>query len=260
MECPQCGKDVEAGWIFCRWCGHELAESTVSSAARAADAPMGEPTRPDVITLHDDPATAELSAPVQVSTTEAEPTEDLRVLDEPTPAVSTSSDVTAPLQHVTTFMQSPPAQKRPRPLVAILAWVVAVLALVAAVLTFVSRSGISNTLASTRAELSSTKGDLASTRSDLEATKKALADSQSNAQSLDQQVDSLSAAKADVESDLQAVRDKNASLEKKVDACQEMLEVSAQAAQSGNVSDAQYAKFTSDVLKCYGKFPDWLGF
>jgi zinc-ribbon domain len=260
MECPQCGKDVEAGWSFCRWCGHELAEPIAASPVSTADAPTDEPTRPDVVILHDEPATAELSGAVQVSTTEAVPTEDLRILDEPTPAVSTSSDVTAPLQQVTTFMQAPPPQNRRRPVVAIIAGVVAVLALVAAVLTFVSRAGISDTLASTRTELSSTKEDLASTRSDLEATKKALADSQSNAQSLDQQVDSLSVAKADVESDLQAVRDKNASLQKKVDACQEMLEVSAQVGRTGSASDAQYAKFTSDVLKCYGKFPDWLGF
>ena len=259
MRCPQCGKEVGSDWRFCRSCGEELADQTAATDAApptvepVVPAPPGESHLPAV---RDVPHWSEVPAAPDLTVI----TEPPLVLDVPaSDAVRTSSDVTAPLQHLTTFVQSSIPPKRPRPVLMIAGWAIAILALSASIVIFVSRSSVSSKLSSTRTELSSTKADLASSRADLGATKEQLSEAQATAKGLDDQVDSLSAANEKADSDLKAAQEKNASLQKKVDGCQDMFRISVDVAKAGgSVTDAQGAKLTTDVLKCYGKFPDFL--
>lgn len=124
-------------------------------------------------------------------------------------------------------------RRRFRPATAI-ALIVAILAVAAAAGGFMLRADASGKLAGATAALVSTKADLARATA---------------------QVDSLQKEASTLRAEASQMGDRNAALDTKVDACQELFQlVMAEPPTPANV-----AKANADVVACYGSWPPWLG-
>lgn len=269
MQCPRCEREIESDWLFCRWCGAGLAAPVQETGQH----PDGSPERSETSDIS---SGGSASAGVEATESPLSPSEASgslisTIVAAPIPPgngdgigvgaaapVAAVDPTGAPRREDALVAQAPPAHRRSRSPLMLAAWAIALLALAGSILAVLSRASVAHQLDSTKRELSFTKSDLASSRAELVTTKQQLTDIQTQAEGLDKQVDSLSADNRKAESDLTESRAKNTTLQGKVEACQTVINISVDVGNAGNITDAQGAKLTSSILKCYGRFPSFL--